>query len=91
LADTEVLARDKAVTSPSLPGPYPLVPHRGRRASVEDVEGNVFLDFNAGIARIVAMTSSRLLRVRVPPGHGVPAFGDVVQSGQRRFEVRDQR
>jgi hypothetical protein len=26
LADTEVLARDKAVTSPSLPRAYPLVP-----------------------------------------------------------------
>lgn len=46
----EVLARDKAVTSPSLPRAYPLVPHRGRGASVEDVDGNVFLDFNAGIA-----------------------------------------
>jgi 4-aminobutyrate aminotransferase len=47
---TEVLARDKAVTSPSLPRAYPLVPQRGRGASVEDVDGNVFLDFNAGIA-----------------------------------------
>lgn len=47
---TEVLARDRAVTSPSLPRAYPLVPQRGRGASVEDVDGNVFLDFNAGIA-----------------------------------------
>jgi len=46
----EVLARDKAVTSPSLPRAYPLVPQRGHGASVEDVDGNVFLDFNAGIA-----------------------------------------
>jgi 4-aminobutyrate aminotransferase len=47
---TEILARDKAVTSPSLPRAYPLVPQRGLGASVEDVDGNVFLDFNAGIA-----------------------------------------
>lgn len=46
----EVLARDRAVTSPSLPRAYPLVPLRGRGSSVEDVDGNVFLDFNAGIA-----------------------------------------
>jgi 4-aminobutyrate aminotransferase len=46
----EVLARDNAVTSPSLPRAYPLVPQRGRGSSVEDVDGNVFLDFNAGIA-----------------------------------------
>ncbi|GAA2591570.1 acetyl ornithine aminotransferase family protein [Dactylosporangium fulvum] len=47
---SEVLARDHAVTSPSLPRAYPLVPKRGRGSSVEDVDGNVFLDFNAGIA-----------------------------------------
>jgi 4-aminobutyrate aminotransferase len=47
---TEVLARDNAVTSPSLPRAYPFVPQRGTGASVEDVDGNVFLDFNAGIA-----------------------------------------
>ena len=46
----EVLARDNAVTSPSLPRAYPLVPTRGRGCNVEDVDGNVFLDFNAGIA-----------------------------------------
>lgn len=46
----EVLARDNAVTSPSLPRAYPLVPLRGHGASIEDVDGNVFLDFNAGIA-----------------------------------------
>jgi 4-aminobutyrate aminotransferase len=45
-----VLARDAAVTSPSLPRAYPMVPRRGRGALVEDVDGNLFLDFNAGIA-----------------------------------------
>ncbi|ACU36992.1 aminotransferase class III-fold pyridoxal phosphate-dependent enzyme [Actinosynnema pretiosum subsp. pretiosum] len=46
----EVLARDEAVTSRSLPRAYPLVPRRGRGCVIEDVDGNLFLDFNAGIA-----------------------------------------
>ncbi|ATE54550.1 aminotransferase class III-fold pyridoxal phosphate-dependent enzyme [Actinosynnema pretiosum] len=46
----EVLARDEAVTSRSLPRAYPLVPARGRGCVIEDVDGNLFLDFNAGIA-----------------------------------------
>lgn len=46
----EVLARDASVTSPSLPRAYPLVPLRGHGCVVEDVDGNLFLDFNAGIA-----------------------------------------
>ncbi len=41
---------DHEVTSPSLPRAYPFVPSRGAGAMVEDVDGNVFLDFNAGIA-----------------------------------------
>ncbi|HYY78965.1 MAG TPA: aminotransferase class III-fold pyridoxal phosphate-dependent enzyme, partial [Actinomycetes bacterium] len=45
-----VLARDAAVTSPSLPRAYPLVPRRGSGAVIEDVDGNLFLDFTAGIA-----------------------------------------
>ena len=44
------LARDARVTSPSLPRAYPLVPARGFGSAVEDVDGNLFLDFNAGIA-----------------------------------------
>ena len=46
----KVLERDAAVTSPSLPRAYPMVPRRGSGALVEDVDGNLFLDFNAGIA-----------------------------------------
>ena len=46
----EVLALDDAVTSRSLPRAYPLVPQRGRGCVIEDVDGNRFLDFNAGIA-----------------------------------------
>ncbi len=41
---------DMAVTSPSLPRAYPMVPTRGRGAVLEDIDGNVFLDCNAGIA-----------------------------------------
>jgi 4-aminobutyrate aminotransferase len=45
-----VLERDAAVTSPSLPRVYPLVPNRASGSIVEDADGNLFLDFNAGIA-----------------------------------------
>jgi 4-aminobutyrate aminotransferase len=45
-----VLERDARVTSPSLPRAYPLVPRRGHGSLLEDVDGNLFLDFNAGIA-----------------------------------------
>jgi 4-aminobutyrate aminotransferase len=46
----KVLERDTRVTSPSLPRAYPLVPRHGFGAAVEDVDGNLFLDMNAGIA-----------------------------------------
>ena len=46
----EVLAADAAMTSPSLPRAYPMVPRRGHGAALEDADGNLFLDFNAGIA-----------------------------------------
>jgi 4-aminobutyrate aminotransferase len=45
-----LIERDAAVTSPSLPRAYPFVPARGAGSVLEDVDGNVFLDFNAGIA-----------------------------------------
>jgi 4-aminobutyrate aminotransferase len=44
------IARDEKVTSPSLPRAYRFVPRRGAGSIVEDVDGNVFLDINAGIA-----------------------------------------
>ncbi|MDQ3210705.1 MAG: aminotransferase class III-fold pyridoxal phosphate-dependent enzyme, partial [Actinomycetota bacterium] len=44
------IARDDRVTSPSLPRAYPFVPRRGAGSIVEDVDGNLFLDINAGIA-----------------------------------------
>jgi 4-aminobutyrate aminotransferase len=45
-----LLARDRAVSSPSYPRDYPFVIARGRGAEVWDVDGNRFLDFAAGIA-----------------------------------------
>ena len=49
-----IIARDEAVTSPSLTRVYPLVVQRGRGCVIEDVDGNRFLDFNAGIAVVAA-------------------------------------
>jgi 4-aminobutyrate aminotransferase len=46
----QVLARDAQFISPSYTRGYPLVAKSGRGAMVEDVDGNVFLDFAAGIA-----------------------------------------
>ena len=46
----EVIARDAQCVSPSYTRGYPLVAQSGRGAMVEDVDGNVFLDFAAGIA-----------------------------------------
>jgi 4-aminobutyrate aminotransferase len=45
-----VVERDLAITSRSLPRAYPLAPRRGYGCAIEDVDGNLFLDFNAGIA-----------------------------------------
>jgi 4-aminobutyrate aminotransferase len=41
---------DQRWTSPSLPRAYPIVPVRGDGCTIEDIDGNLFLDFNAGIA-----------------------------------------
>jgi 4-aminobutyrate aminotransferase len=41
---------DHAWTSPSLPRAYPIVPVRGEGCAIEDIDGNIFLDFAAGIA-----------------------------------------
>jgi len=46
----KVLAEDKRYVSPSYTRTYPLVARSGRGAIVEDVDGNRFLDFSAGIA-----------------------------------------
>jgi 4-aminobutyrate aminotransferase len=46
----EHVAFDEEWTSPSLPRAYPIVPVRGEGLTVEDIDGNLFLDFAAGIA-----------------------------------------
>ncbi len=45
-----VVARDERLMSPSYTRGYPLVARRGRGLRIEDVDGNEFLDFAAGIA-----------------------------------------
>ena len=45
-----VIERDAKVVSPSYTRGYPLVARKGEGAMVEDVDGNRFLDFTAGIA-----------------------------------------
>jgi 4-aminobutyrate aminotransferase len=47
---TALIERDQQVLSPSYTRCYPLVAARGEGAIIEDVDGNRFLDFNAGIA-----------------------------------------
>jgi 4-aminobutyrate aminotransferase len=45
-----LLDRDQRFVSPSYTRIYPLVAARGSGAVIEDVDGNLFLDFTAGIA-----------------------------------------
>src|SRR5215470_4255573 len=45
-----ILEGDKRYISPSYTRSYPLVASKGRGVVVEDVDGNEFLDFSAGIA-----------------------------------------
>jgi 4-aminobutyrate aminotransferase len=47
---SELLRRDAEFVSPSYTRAYPLVVARGSGAVIEDVDGNLFLDFTAGIA-----------------------------------------
>src|SRR3954452_18071262 len=44
------LERDQRYMSPSYTRVYPLVVERGSGAVIQDVDGNLFLDFTAGIA-----------------------------------------
>ncbi len=46
----EMLTRDKLYVSPSYTPMYPLFVERGSGAVIQDVDGNLFLDFTAGIA-----------------------------------------
>jgi 4-aminobutyrate aminotransferase len=68
----EIIERDHAVVSPSYTRCYPLVIKCGEGAIVEDVDGNRFLDFNAGIA--VAAT-----------GHSHPRVVRAIQDQATQF------
>jgi 4-aminobutyrate aminotransferase len=46
----EILDKDAKYISPSYTRSYPLVMKRGYGALIEDMDGNTFLDFNAGVA-----------------------------------------
>lgn len=67
----KVLALDRQYISPSYTREYPLVARRGEGMFIEDVDGNTFLDFSAGIAV-------------VSTGHCHP---DVVSAIQRQAET----
>jgi 4-aminobutyrate aminotransferase len=68
----EVIARDGRILSPSYTRGYPFVMARGEGAIVEDVDGNRFLDFNAGIAVVAA-------------GHTHPRIVEAVQRQAAKF------
>jgi 4-aminobutyrate aminotransferase len=68
----EVIERDQAVLSPSYTRCYPLVMERGEGAVVQDVDGNRFLDFSAGIAV-------------VSTGHSHPNVVKAIQEQAARF------
>jgi 4-aminobutyrate aminotransferase len=67
-----IVERDERSTSPSYTRDYPLVIDRGIGCVVEDPDGNVFLDFTAGIA--VCAT-----------GHSHPAVVKAIQDQAARF------
>ncbi len=67
-----IIELDERYTSPSYTRVYPLVVHRGEGAVLEDVDGNRFLDFNAGIA--VCAT-----------GHAHPRVVAAIQEQAARF------
>jgi len=67
-----IIARDASVVSPSYTRGYPLVVESGEGAIVQDVDGNRFLDFNAGIAVVAT-------------GHCHPRVVDAIQKQAGRL------
>ena len=67
-----LIDRDRAVSSPSYTRGYPLAVARGQGCSIEDVDGNVFLDMTAGIA----VTAT---------GHAHPQVVEAIQQQAARF------
>ncbi len=68
----EILDKDAKYISPSYTRSYPLVMRRGYGALIEDMDGNTFLDFNAGVA-VCAL------------GHGHPAIAEVISKQAQDF------
>src|SRR5437764_642374 len=69
---SQIIERDNKVLSPSYTRGYPFVMSRGDGALVEDVDGNSFLDFNAGIAVVAA-------------GHSHPRVVAAIQEQAAKF------
>ncbi len=67
-----LIARDHAVLSPSYTRGYPLTVARGEGAIIEDLDGNRFLDFNAGIAVVAS-------------GHSHPRVVKAIQEQAAKF------
>jgi len=67
-----IIERDRRYTAPAYGRVYPLVVKEGRGTTVEDVDGNLFLDFMAGIA--VAST-----------GHSHPRVVQAIEAQARKF------
>jgi 4-aminobutyrate aminotransferase len=68
----ELIARDAKAMSPSFTRAYPFVMERGEGCWVTDVDGNLFLDFTAGIAV-------------VSTGHSHPRVVAAIQEQASRF------
>src|SRR5690349_24132715 len=69
---SQIIERDNKVLSPSYTRGYPFVMSRGEGALVEDVDGNSFLDLNAGIAVVAA-------------GHSHPRVVAAIQEQAAKF------
>jgi 4-aminobutyrate aminotransferase len=68
----EVIEQDERFTAPAYGRVYPLVVKQGKGMAIEDVDGNLFLDFTAGIAV-------------VSTGHSHPEVVKAIQEQASRF------
>ncbi len=68
----ELIRRDERYTAPAYGRVYPLAVKEGRGIAIEDVDGNLYLDFTAGIA----VTST---------GHSHPKVVAAIEQQARRF------
>ncbi|MBI2988039.1 MAG: acetyl ornithine aminotransferase family protein [Deltaproteobacteria bacterium] len=68
----EIIERDQRYTAPAYGRVYPLVVKEGRGMIIEDVDGNLFLDFTAGIA----VTAT---------GHSHPKVVQAIEEQARKF------